>query len=373
MANGANDIVTQLLSHVRLPRLRTSPGAPPGTLLDVPEAPPAKIRLLAYDPEKHVEADLDDLEDVSGYLEKYDVVWLDIEGLGDADLLEDVGELFEFPLLALEDVQYVGHRPKVEFFDERVQLLLKMPHWRETLDIEQVSVFAGPNFVVTFQLADRPADYFEPIRRRIVSGRQVIRNNGAAYLAYAIVDRIIDAGFPVLDHFAEVYHALESEVMEPATRDLLMRIHAMNGQLLVLRRALWPHREIIQQLQRHPESIFDDDVAPYLTDCLDHTVQIAELAEYYHALGSQILDFHLALAGHRQNEITKVLTIIATIFIPLTFIAGVYGMNFNPEKSPWNMPELNWAYGYPLTLLVMFAIGVALVIYFWRKGWIGRE
>ncbi|QDG49271.1 magnesium/cobalt transporter CorA [Persicimonas caeni] len=373
MAEKPSEILAQLLSHMRVPRLmRSRPGAPPGLLADLPEAPPPDVRLLAYNADDHVEQKLETLDELPQYLEKWDVVWLDVEGTGDSRLLEHVGEVFQIPKLALEDVQNPAHRPKLEFFDERMHLILRMAHWREErIELEPVNLFVGPNFVVTFQLADRPTDYFEPIRSRILSGRRQIRTSGADYLAYAIIDRVIDAGLPVLEAVAETYHELEAEVLEPSSRQLITRIHAMNSQLLVLRRAVAPHREILQTLRRHPETVFSEEVIPFLGDCYDHAAHVAELSESYHALGVQILDFHLSISSHRQNEITKVLTIIATIFIPLTFIAGIYGMNFNPQASKWNMPELEWAYGYPFVLVLMFAIGVALVAFFWRKGWIG--
>ncbi|MGM0554929.1 MAG: magnesium/cobalt transporter CorA [Myxococcota bacterium] len=368
------DILTHFLSHLRVPTFqRSKPGAPPGMLTDHPEAAPARVRLVGYGPDDHHEETLETLEDIPELLARWDVVWLDVEGVGDAELLARIGELFELPTLALEDVQNPAHRPKVEFFDERAHIILKMAHWRERLELEPISVFVGPGFVLTFQLADEFEDSFAAVRERIVAGRKAIRNKGVSYLGYAIIDRIVDSAYPVLEEVAETYYALESEVVEPATRNLLTRIHALNSQLLVYRRAVWPQREIIESLRRHPETVFGEELDPFLKDCYDHALQISELTDNYHSLGGQVLNFHLSIASHRQNEITKILTIIATIFIPLTFIAGVYGMNFNPTVSRWNMPELDWAYGYPTVMALMLFIGLALVVYFWRKGWIGRE
>jgi magnesium transporter len=373
VAEKSSDILTDLLSHLRVPRLqRSRPGAPPGTLTHVPEAPPARMRLVAYGPDDHREDVLESLDEMPALLEKWDVVWLDVEGIGDAHLLEEIGGLFGFPMLALEDVQNPAHRPKVEFFDDRAHLILKMAHWHERIELESISIFVGPGFVVTFQLAEAFEDSFAAVRERIINGRKLIRNNGADYLAYAIIDRIIDSGFPVLEEIAETMYELEAEVLEPASRDLLTHVHALNSQLLIFRRAVWPQRDIVVGLKTHPETVFSEDIEPFLKDCADHAIHISELSDNYHSLGNQVLNFYLSIASHRQNEITKILTIIATIFIPLTFIAGIYGMNFNPDASPYNMPELNWFWGYPTALAGMLVIGLGLVVYVWRKGWIGK-
>lgn len=366
-------ILSNMVSNLRMPLLqRSRPGEPPGTLSDHPRAAPARVRIVAYGPQDCSEEVIQTLEGVPELLERWEVVWLDVEGVGDAELLTEIGEVFEIPALALEDVQNAAHRPKVSFFDERVHVILKMAHWREDrLEIEPVSIILGPGFVLTFQLAEAFEDSFAPVRERITGGRKLVRSQGADYLAYALVDRVIDSGFPVLEAVAETYYELETEVISLASPSLLTHIHALNSQLLVFRRGVWPQRDIVQSLLRHPQSLFSEPIEPFLNDCLDHAVHISELTDHYQSLGNQVLNFHLSLSGHRQNEITKVLTIIATIFIPLTFIAGVYGMNFNPEASPLNMPELNWTYGYPVVMVLMLVIAVLSVVYFWRKGWIG--
>src|SRR5690554_507367 len=363
----------------KLTRLRTTRGEPaqpgnsPGELHHTPEAPPPVIDLIAYGASEHIEQRLDSIERVPEFLDQFDVVWLDIQGVEDAVLLQRVGEIFGLSALSLEDVQEVQHRAKVDFFEKHVQLQLKLPHWSDQLEVDQISIFVGHNFVLTFQTHRQRSDYFESIRQRIRSGRPLMRNHGADYLGYAIIDRIIDAGFPVVEEFENIYQEMEIEVIEPSTPNLLMRIHTMNCQLWELKRLLWPHRDILEALRRRPKSYFSQDVQPYLKDCLDHAIQISESLGSYHSLGNQLIDFSLSLASQRQNEITKVLTIIATIFIPLTFISGVYGMNFNPEASGWNMPELDWPYAYPVTLLAMASIAGGLIFYFWRKGWIGKN
>jgi magnesium transporter len=365
--------ILQLLGQLRVPTFsKSQPGSPPGILRDVPESPPPTLRVLAYGPEDYEEVVLDAVEEIETYRERWRVVWLDVEGVEDADVMADVGEVFGVPRLALEDIQSTAHRPKVEFLERHTHVILKMADFHERLELEQVSLIVGQGFVVSFRVANQEEDYFESIRRRIFDGRRQIRTCGADYLGYAIIDRVIDAGFPVLEQFAETYNDLEGEIVKPSTPNLLTQIHSLNSQLLVLRRSVWPHRDLVQSLRQHPDSNFSEGVDRYLKDCHDHAVQISELADNYHALGTQVLSFYLSLAGHRQNEITKILTIVATIFIPLTFIAGVYGMNFNPEASPWNMPELGWYWGYPAALLAMVLIGLGLLVFVWRKGWIGK-
>lgn len=361
------------LGSLRVPRGDPAqPGNSPGELHHTPEAPPPTLHLVAYNADEYVEQRLDRVEDVQEYLDKFGVVWLDVQGVEDANLLTKIGELFTFGALSLEDIQEIQHRAKVDFFENCVQLQLKMPHWNGQLEVDQISVFVGRDFVVTFQTLSQYADYFESIRKRVRSGRPLMRSHGADYLGYALIDRVVDAGFPVVEEFEKIYHEIEIAVIEPSNPDLLMRIHTMNCQLWELKRLLAPHRDILEAVRRRPESLFSPAVQPYLKDCLDHAIQISESVDSYHSLGNQLIDFSLSLASQRQNEITQVLTIIATIFIPLTFISGVYGMNFDPKASPWNMPELSWPYAYPATLLAMFLISVSLLVYFWRKGWIGK-
>jgi len=228
----------------------------------------------------------------------------------------------------------------------------------------------GPDYVLTFQ--ERPGkDCIEPVRDRIRGNRGRIRGARADYLAYRLIDAVVDGYFPVLERYGELLEDLEEEVTVSVDRSLTSRIHQVKSDLLMIRRALWPHREAINTLVRDGCKLIDDETRIYLRDCYDHSVQLIDMVETYRELGADLRDLYLSSISNRMNEIMKVLTVISTIFIPLTFIVGIYGMNFNTEKSPWNMPELNWYYGYPLCWAVMAMVTAAMVAFFARKGWLG--
>ena len=327
---------------------RLPPGEPPGQVRDHPDAPDSLVRLVAFGADAHLDVQLERASlvgeagaEAGGQAEllaqfaqlaqfdqnnyPYQVRWVDVRGVTDAPVLQAIGERFELPALALEDVQNPVHRPKVEFYEDVAHVILTMPSGQQNaadqqtafgqqiVEFEPVNIFVGTGFVLTFQAQTENIDYFETIRKRAANPRGAIRANGADYLAYALIDRVIDAGFPVLDGFAELYRQLEQEVVGAGGRSILMRIHAMNSQLLALHRAVWPQIDLLANLRRHAEKaappdarFFGESIAPYLKDCSDHAIQIAELARYYHEMGNQLLDFSVSLAGHRQNEITKV-------------------------------------------------------------------
>ena len=199
---------------------------------------------------------------------------------------------------------------------------------------------------------------------------RALRGAGADFLAYALLDAVIDGYFPVLDQYTEQLEHLDAQITERDPREMMVRIHDLRTELLELRRAIWPHREALNALARDPNPLVGDETRLHLRDCTDHVVTIIELTETYREMCSDLRDYFLAMVSTRMNEIMKVLTVIATIFMPLTFIAGVYGMNFSPDRSPWNMPELWWYYGYPFALGLMAAVAVGMLVYFWRKGWL---
>jgi magnesium transporter len=244
-----------------------------------------------------------------------------------------------------------------------------MASLRERLESEQISIFVGKNFVLTFQ--EREGDCFEPVRERIRAGRGRIRKEGPDYLTYAIIDAVVDNYFPILEHYGERIEGLEAEVITSTTDETIAKIHDIKRDLLSLRRAIWPKREALSALSREPQPVFSDETRVYLRDCYDHTVQLMDMVETYRELASGLMDVYLTSVSNRMNEVMKVLTIIATIFIPLGFVAGVYGMNFNQETSAFNMPELGWKYGYLYCLGLMAVIAAGLLVYFRRKGWLG--
>ena len=345
------------------------PGAPPGTLTVRAEAAQPIIGMIAYGPERYTEEEIRDLTSVKDALGALPVTWINVNGLGDEDILTGLGEIFNLHPLSLEDIVNVHQRAKVEPYDNYQFLIARMIMLREGLETEQVSIVLGENYVLTFQ--ERPGDCFDPVRERIRKGLGRIRKAGADYLAYALLDAIVDAYFPVLEEFGERLETLEDRVVERPDTATVARIHNAKRDLLTLRRAIWPQREAINTLIRDESTLITQPTRVYLRDCYDNAVQIIDMVETYRELASGLLDFYLSSVSNRMNEVMKVLTVIATIFIPLTFIAGVYGMNFNPEWSPYSMPELRSRWGYPAVWLVMVAIAVVMLILFRRKGWLG--
>src|SRR4030095_7850244 len=238
----------------------------------------------------------------------------------------------------------------------------------EALDTEQLSIFLGRNYVLTFQ--EHPGDCFDTVRDRISKAGGRIRNCGPDYLAYALIDAFIDDYFPVLEKYGERLEELEDEVITRADTQVIAQIHQVKRDLLVLRRAIWPLREAVNSLVRDPTPLISEETRIYLRDCYDHAVQLIDLLENYREIASSLVEVYLSSVSNRLNEIMKVLTIFTVVFIPLNFIASIYGMNFNTESSPWNMPELNWRYGYPFTLGLMAAVALSMLIFFRKKKWI---
>jgi magnesium transporter len=354
---------------------RTAPGAAPGTIAVDPAAACSEIQVIAYGPDNFVEerfSGADRLDELRKFLARWPVTWVNIDGLGDAEVIRKIGQIFGLHSLALEDVVNVHQRSKVESYADHLFIVARMVHLNDHLETEQVGLFLGKNFVVTFQ-ESAPGDSFGPVRERLRASRSHVREAAADYLAYALLDSMIDAYFPVLEVFGERVDELEEEALSLSRgQQTVARIHDVKNDLLVLRRAIWPLREAVNALQRDPTPLIHDNTRLYLRDCYDHTVQLIDLLETYRELGSDLRDLYLAAMSNRMNEIMKVLTVISTIFMPLTFIAGVYGMNFDPGSSPWNMPELRWYYGYPLCLLLMAIVTAIMFMFFRRRGWIGK-
>jgi magnesium transporter len=339
-------------------------GARPGTLVINSHAEKPAIRAIQYTPDHVEERDITDVGEIQGLLAGDAVTWIDIQGLGDEKILRSVQEVFHLHPLALEDVVNVPQRPKTEPYDEHMLCITRMIALRDGLviDPEQVSVVVGRNYVLTFQ--ERHGDVLDPVRHRLRQGKGLIRRAGASYLAYAILDAVIDGYYPIMEAFGEHLESLEDEIVADPRPETLQRIHRVKRDLLAIRRAIWPQREAINTLVRDDSPYFTDAVRVYLRDCYDHCVQIMDAVETYRELAGGLMDVYLSSVGTRQNEVMKVLTIMASIFIPLTFLAGIYGMNFE------NMPELHASWGYPMLLATMIVLAVAMVLYFWRRGWI---
>jgi magnesium transporter len=358
----------------RKPRFqrRTLPGAAPGTVHVAADAQAPVIRVIAYNDQDVVEKQVQSAGELAAFLKKYPVTWIDVVGLGDADVIQQLGEAFDLHPLALEDVVNVHQRSKVEPYENHLFIVARTMELVDgQLESEQIGIFLGENYLLTFQ--ERGGDCFEPARQRIRKNGGPIRHGGADYLAYALLDAVMDSYFPTADFYADRLDDLDVQIADRHDPVAVTRIHDVRHDLLLLRRAIRPHRETINSLLRDDSPFIKPETCVYLRDCYDHTVQLIELLEVYREMCSDLREYYLSLASNRMNEVMKVLTIIATIFIPLGFIAGVYGMNFDTHRSPWNMPELGWAFGYPAALGLMTTVAVGMVFYFRRKGWIGAR
>lgn len=342
----------------------TRVGARPGTLVIDDDADEPQIRVIRYTLAEVNEREIDSVEQIAEELGKEGVVWIDVQGLGDEMLIRAIGDVFSIHMLALEHVVNVPQRPKTESYDAHQLYISRMVRVdeRQELDIEQVTIFFGSNYVLTFQ--ERHGDVLDPVRRRIRSKKGPMRKLGPDYLAYAIIDTIIDGYYPVLEQYGEYLELLESRVIAAATPAMLDRINRIKRNLLVLRRGIWPQRDAINVMIRDDCPFVSDGVKVFLRDCYDHCVQVGDVLETFRETAGALLSTYLSAIGNKQNEVMRMLTIMASIFIPLTFMAGIYGMNFE------QMPELKQGAAYPTLLGVMFATAVGMLIYFKRLGWI---
>lgn len=347
------------------------PGTLPGTLTIEDDAKPSKIVLIDYNETNATRVQMSTPEACTPYLDSESVSWVDVQGLGSEDILLRLGKVFKLHPLVLEDVVNVPQRPKVEEYDNQLIIIsqMVMPKLDEPgFWIEQVSFVLGKHYLLTVQ-EEPQRDCFGSVRDRIRAAKGAIRKSGSDYLAYALLDSIIDGFFPVLEAYGEQIDELEDEVVTNPTRRTLEKIYNIRRELLALRRTIWPQRDAINSLIRDGSDLISSDVIIYLRDCYDHIVQVMDMIETYRELTSGLMDVYLSSVGNRMNEIMKLLTVISSIFIPLTFIAGVYGMNFDTEESPWNMPELEWYWGYPVCVAAMVVIAGGLIFFFWRRGW----
>jgi magnesium transporter len=348
------------------------PGTVPGTIIIDADAPPPIIFLIDYNQTNFIREQIATPEECVPYIDSESISWVDVQGLGSQDILQRLGNVFELHPLVLEDIVNVPERPKTEDYEDQLLFIARMVVPKERtcgFYSEQVSLILGKNYLLTVQ-EEPEHDCFEGVRSRIEKNKGIIRKQGTDYLAYALLDAIIDGFFPVLELYGERIEELEEEVIGRPTPQTLQNIYQIRRELLQLRRAIWPQRDAINSLIRDGSDLIGEEVRIYLRDCYDHTVQVMDMVETYRELSSGLMDVYLSAVSNKMNEIMKVLTIVSTIFIPLTFVAGIYGMNFNPEKSPYNMPELNWYWGYPICWAIMIAIALSLLFFFWRRGWL---
>jgi magnesium transporter len=342
-------------------------GLPPGTLVHIGEkkAEISKITIMDYSEAHFQEKEVKTIEECLLFKDTPTVTWINIDGLHQVEILEKLGECYGFHPLVLEDILNTDQRPKIEDYGEYLYIVLKMldqGNVNNEILTEQISIILGLGFVISFQ--ERVGDVFDPIRQRIRSGKGRIRKMGADYLAYALLDSIVDNYFIVMEKLGEKIEFLEEELVKRPVPETLQTIHHLKREMIFFRKAVWPLREVIGSLERGELPLVKETTRVYLRDVYDHTIQVIDTIETFRDMVSGMLDIYLSSVSNRLNAVMKVLTIIATIFMPLTFIAGIYGMNFK------YMPELEWKWGYPAVWIAVILIGVSMLTYFKKKGWL---
>ncbi|MBI1214654.1 MAG: magnesium/cobalt transporter CorA [Alphaproteobacteria bacterium] len=374
----------QFKKHKRKKHHRSPPGAAPGTITADPDAQQSSIEVIAYGPDALHQNKINTIEEMPARAGAHRVLWINVTGLRDAELIQSIGRKFNLHPLAMEDIVNTHQRPKLEAYPEYLFIVTRMPvnpppdegtgeatpntdtPWAThtgQLETEQVAICLGKDFVLTFQ--ERPGDVFDPVRKRLQAEGGRLRANGADYLAYALIDAAVDSFFPLMEVYGEKVEDLEQNVVQKPEFGHIAYIHDLKRDLLTARRAVWPQREMLNAVIRDESPFIGHETKLFFRDCYDHTIQLIDMIETYREIASGLIDIQLSSVSNKMNEVMKVLTIIATIFIPLTFISGIYGMNFE------DMPELHLRYGYPAALAAMFVIAFALLIWFRRKGWLG--
>ncbi len=341
-------------------------GLPPGTLIHVGEkkTETTKISIIDYD-EVHIqERMVESAEECFPYKDRPTVTWIKIDGLHEIDVIEKIGRHFELHPLVLEDILNTGQRPKIEEFEDYIVIIIKMfiLEQKGRIDAEQISIVLGPNFVLSFQ--EKEGDVFNNILERLKKGKGRIRKMKSDYLAYTLVDTVVDQYFVILEGLGEKIESIEEDLLNNPGPETLHPIHELKRMMIQLRRSVWPLREVVNRFERSESQLINESTKPFLRDVYDHTIQAIDTIETYRDMLSGMLDLYISSVSNRINEVMKVLTIIATIFIPLTFITGIYGMNFK------YMPELGMRWGYPAILIVMALISVTMLVYFRRKRWL---
>jgi len=351
----------------RLVKRSKKAGLPPGTLIHIGERKTEKTRItiIDYDETQFEEKEAKRIEECFPFKDKPTVTWINIDGIHQVEIIEKLGSHFGLHPLLLEDILNTEQRPKMEDFGDYIFVVLKMLYYGEhenEIEAEQVSLILGSNFVISLQ--EREGDVFDPIRERIRKGKGRIRKAGADYLAYALLDAIVDNCFLILEKGGERIEDTEQQLATNPTPETLQLIRKLKKGMIFLRKAIWPLREVVSGLERCESVLIHESTGAYLRDVYDHTIQVIDTVESFRDMVSGMLDIYLSSISNKMNEVMKVLTIFAAIFIPLTFVAGIYGMNFR------FMPELGWQWGYPMILIVMASIAAGMLGYFRRKRWL---
>lgn len=341
-------------------------GQPPGSLIHIGEQKVERTRITAfgYDEGQVVTVEVKSAEECRALKERFKVLWINVDGLHDIEVIRKLGELFGIDSLTQEDILDTGQRPKIEDFERYLFLSLRMLDFnREVSEItqEQLSIVLGPGYVITFQ--ETPGDMFEPVRQRIRSAVSKVRKHDADFLAYALIDAVVDRYFSILEEIENRIDTLDSEMMADFRQETFNALYALKRELIIFRKTVWPLREIIGSITRTDFDVVGDAVDPYFRDVYDHIVQVIDTIEVFREIVNGMHETYLAGVNNRMNEVMKFLTMIATVFMPLSFIAGIYGMNFK------NMPELNLWWGYYAVLGLMVLIVVGFMIYYRSRKW----
>ncbi len=344
-------------------------GARPGTLVIPESSPTPRVRMIRFNGDGVQDSTLETegANDLASALDEKFVTWIDVQGFGDHALLAKFGETFNLHPLLLEDIVNVPQRPKTEAHGDQLLIIVRMVHPLASgkLNLEQVSVIVGKTYVLTFQ--EQYGDVFDPVRKRINDATSMVRKHGPDFLAYALIDTLIDGYYPVLEGIGDHLESLETDVVSNPSPQLLGQLNQFKNQLVNMRRGIWPQREAIGQLARGDEGAISNEVRLHLRDTYNHCVQITEVTEMYREMVTGLMGVYLSAIANRTNEVMKTLTITATLFIPLTFMAGIYGMNFE------HMPELRSKWGYPIFWCAMLLVSSVMVVFFYRRGWIGYK
>jgi magnesium transporter len=343
-------------------------GLPPGTLVHIGEKriEKSKVSLIDYDDQHVDEREVEAIEECFVFRDKPTATWINVEGVHQVEVIKKLGECYGFHPLVLEDILNTDQRPKMEIYGNYLYIVLKMLHGgnlNHPVEAEQVSLILGSNFVISFQ-EGKEGDIFNPVRERIRSGKGLIRKMGSDYLAYSLLDTIVDNYFLILEKMGERVEFLEEELITNPSNKTLQEIQKFKNEMIFVRKAVWPLREVVSGLGRKESALIKESTEIYLRDVYDHTVQVIDTIEIYREMLSGMLDIYLSSVSNRMNSVMKVLTIIATIFIPLTFIVGIYGMNFK------YMPELEWRWGYLAVWVIIIMIGISMLIFFKKKKWL---
>ncbi|MFO7677563.1 MAG: magnesium/cobalt transporter CorA [Thermoplasmatota archaeon] len=348
-------------------------GLPPGSLIHIGEKKTEKVRIsiIEYNQEHYQEKIVQKIENCFPFTDEPTITWLNIDGLHDINIIEKIGKQFQIHSLILEDILNTDQRPKVEDYDNHIFFVIKMIYYNEKkaeFTNEQVSLVLGHNFVISFQ--ESIGDVFDGVRERLRNGKGRIRKKGSDYLLYCLIDAVVDNYFLMLEKIGERIENVEEGLVDNPTSKTVQKIHSLKREMIYLRKSVWPLREVINNLQKGESAIIHKETNIFLRDLYDHTIQIIDTVETFRDMISGMLDIYMSSISNKMNEVMKVLTIFAAIFIPLTFIAGIYGMNFDPNISPLNMPELEWYFGYPFALILMTGVVIIMLIFFKRKRWL---